>query len=195
MSVRTKYMTHLKAAFTGFAELETKAEGLADTMFTGVCELVEECGLDKALDAFASACKEIEKDFTGNVPQNWRSRKSEINRGLKLGLDPNKHDSFSKYRKATTKAAGGSTSGGGSSPKDPTLAPKTSDSAKPSAHVAEISKAVPDKVREKLNKVIENLAKLDEATALDVLTKCEGAIYGKLRKAGGRLSNVKAATS
>lgn len=194
MSVRTKSMTHIAAAFNGFIELETKAEGLADTLYTGVCELVLECGLDKALDAWSDACKDLEKDFKGNLPQSWRSRKSEISRGLKLELDPNKFASFSKYRKASTEAANKSgTQPDSYTPHDSKGGVDGGTTSK--AKVSEVTSNMPSKVRDKLNKVLAALNKLPEDEALAVLKNCNNAIHAKLHKLGGRFSNVKATGS
>ena len=195
MSVRTKSMTHIKKAFDGFIELESKAEGLADTLYTGVRELVNECGIEDALEAFQSACKDLEKDFeTETLPQTWRSRKSEISRGLKLKLDPNKFASFSKYRKASKEAANPTVSTTeGYTPHDNKGGVDGGTTSK--AKVSEVTSNMPSKVRDKLNKVLAALNKLPEDEALAVLKNCNNAIHAKLHKLGGRFGNVKATGS
>lgn len=214
---RTKSMTHFVAYAEGMIALEQKARGLAEELFLGLKELAIEViaynndeksegnkdlktEFAKSLSDLEYSCKEKLVKLTGDenatltsaIP-SFKVRKSELNKGIKAGIDPSKYDTFSAYRKAIDKATN-SNSDGRSKPngKGEGTDSATSASSPPKLQTVTNSK-LSTAVQDKLNLVAKHLTKLSEEDQLKVLSNCDGAIH-KLASVGGRFSNVKKKT-
>jgi len=212
---RTKSMTHFLAYGEGMIELETKARGLAEELFLGLCDLVHEnegkLGADllaefnKSLIDLENTCKNKliastgdESATFGKCISGYKVRCSELRKGIKAGLDPTKYESFSKFRKAIDSKTGGNSvgsNGGSGKVKDKNSSHnKAEDDGKlhsvTNKHVEKLDSTVQDK----LNLLVKHLSMLDKEGQLKVIADCDSAIH-KLSKVGGRYSNVKSATT
>jgi len=207
-------MTHYCSAADGYIELVSRAKGLADELFYGLksqAKEVDKANLlaeyDKAMIDVESARLEVVKELYNDeamtmakVP-GWKSRKSELRRGIKAGVDPTKYESFSSYRKAVDKATGGNAVGTSNLVKAPTdnggsnaSGGGAPDNKGTSTPLAVVNSGLDKAVQDKLNLLAKHLMKLDTAQQLKVLADCDGQIH-KLAKVGGRLANVKRATA
>lgn len=201
MSTRTTYMTHYNSAVTGFVSAQVeylkKTAGLADTLFTGLCEQWKEMGNDFTIAAFDSALKEAEDSIKDTLPDGvtlsaycpaFRVRKSEIKRCLKAKLDPTKFNSFKAMLKAVKKD-------------DPPKGAesKSSNSTSPTADGGNVANLVtsnmPDAVRKYINEALKTLASLPEDEAIAAAKGFANNAAARLRKAGGRYANVKKQTA
>lgn len=212
MATATKYMTHFYSAAEGYIALEATASGLADELFNGLAALAAEYGTDNLLAEFDKVMIDVENTYkeelvklTGDADitlskysSAFKVRKSELRRGIKVGLDPNKFKTFSKFRKGIAAVAGGNASGttkvtaptgnggsnnGGGAPNEA----KT-------GNLAVVNSSLTPAVQDKLNLIAKHLAKLDEAAQLKILSDCDGQIH-KLAKLGGRFINARKATA
>lgn len=204
MATVTRYMTHYNSAADGYIELVSKAKGLADELFYGLksqAEVTDKANLlaeyDKAMIDVESSRKALvvelyndEAMTMAKVP-GWKSRKSELRRGIKAGVDPTKFESFSSYRKAIDKATGGNSVGTSNLVKAPTGNGGSNASSEKdgSAPLTVVNSGLDKAVQDKLNLLAKHLMKLDTAQQLKVLADCDGQIH-KLAKMGGRFSNV-----
>lgn len=214
---RTKSMTHFIAYAEGMIALEHQARGLAEELFLGLKELAIEVTaynsdeksegtkdlkteFAKSLSDLEYTCKDKLVKLTGNedatltssIP-SFKVRKSELNKGIKAGIDPSKYDSFSAYRKAIDKATD-SNSDGRSKPTNEGNKGEASAGSPTKLHTVtndNFSKAV----QESLKLTLKHLAKLPEKEALEALKGFDGKIHQLLGKVGGRYSNVKTANS
>lgn len=206
MSTRTTYMTHYNSAVTGFVSAQVeylkKTAGLADTLFIGLCEQWKEMGDDFTIAAFDSALKEAEDSIKDTLPDGvtlsaycpaFRVRKSEIKRCLKAKLDPTNFNSFKAMLKAVKKddppkGGDGKTVTGGSN----NSTPPTADGG----NVANlVTSNMPDAVRKYINEALKTLASLPEDQAIAAAKGFANNAAARLRKAGGRYSNVSKKTA
>lgn len=213
MATVTKHMVHFENAADGFIELEGKASGFAEELFNGLVVLAAEYKGNELTDKFDETCLAVENarkpklvEITGDETMTmtkysagWKVRKSELRRGIKVGLDPTKYDTFTSFRKAIDKAVNknvsGKSTGGGAPDKSGGADSSKGDSAgntNPTLHP--VTNSLPKSVAEKLNLIAKHLAELDEKAALEILTNCDGAIHARLKKVGGRFGNVKKKT-
>lgn len=200
MSTRTKSMTHFTSAVNGYvdAQLEylKKTAGLAETLFTGVCELWKEEEGKDIVSAFNTSLAKAEDEIKDKLPDGvslsafcsaFRVRKSEIKRCLKAGLDPTEYSTLKEMLKKVVKKDEAKPNGGSSN--------HAGEPAEKPAAITAVSDNMPPKVREALNRALKTLANLSEEQALACVEGFENNASMRLRKAGGRYSNVNKAVS
>jgi hypothetical protein len=98
-----------RSVMKGFVDNARVATNLADSMF----RLAKEC---KDVAEFLNNCK-VQEDWVVSpeacqsrvyqIPAHWTQAKSNIKRGMELGLNPNDYPSLSKFRKAKARAGKG----------------------------------------------------------------------------------------
>lgn len=212
MSVRTKSMTHFITCVTGLVEAQlnfnTKAEGLAGELFSGVKALAEEHGLDNLLAEFDKSMVDAEAAIRDKLPEGetlskfcpaFKSRKSAIRSAIAAKLDPTKFESYNKFVKANKKADAPAANNKGA-PSTGTRGYTEHDDKGgvnggtiSNKAVADYTDGMPSKHRKALEDGIRTIKKLlasDPESALDCLTAFSGNAHSRLSKVGGRLSNV-----
>lgn len=207
MSVATNYMTHFIASAEGYLQLEVTARGLADKMYTGLLELaktVEDksnmlAEFDKAMIDLETQLKakvfEVYKDelMTMSKVNGYKNRKSEIRRGLKAGVDPTKHKTFSQFRKGTDAVTNGNSSGSKG-----IVPSKNAGGGAPNAggvaKLHTVTNSLSAEVQKKFDLIVKDLTKLSEEQQLKVLQDCVGQIH-KLSKAQARFGGAKSKTA
>lgn len=200
MSVRTSAMTHFNIAAEGFVTLEQKAGELANSIYTGLCTLADECVNESLLAEYDKAMIDAEAHVKAQLPDGvtlssysgtWKKTKSQLRRGIKAGVDPKDHKTRGAFLKATDEITGGNSLG-----KTKAIPTKNPDSKgdKSKSTIAEVTTGnkLSKTASERLHSMIRELEKLPESEQVAVLTNCEGAIRSKLKKVA-RLSNLKTA--
>lgn len=206
MTVVTKSATYFNsAAEQGIALIKSEL-GVAQLLFNGAQALVKEVGMKDLLTEYDKSLLDAEKHVRDSLDEGvtlteacsaWRTRKSAIRSGIKLGLDPSKFNGYKAFETAAKSKrdelkgnVNSSNTGGGASVGNETGggAPKASEPSK----FTVINSSLTPAVQKKLNELATHLSKLNEEGQLKVLQDCDGQVH-RLAKVGGRYSNVKKA--
>lgn len=210
MSVATKSMTHFNSAAEQAISLIKSERGLADTLFLALVALSDEVEDSKnLLTEFDKYMIDAENHVRDSLDEGetlsdacgaWRVRKSELRGAIKAKLDPKKYPSYKAMMNALRAKRNEEKSGsgkGGGAPNNKSGGSGGSGGDTSSAvtigKLHSVTSTLSESVKEKLNLIAKHLEKLDEATALQVLQDCDGAIH-KLAKVGARFSNAKRKT-